>query len=157
MTYVSPPLDIPDRSDEDVVRVDLQVFGIGHREASYEVRIFLNRTDADESTPRDESHGYAGCFYVFGHGGCVGDTMHCYVPEDPPHRYDARPRHKLTPQTRVVPITEAWRRLSADGGDGTASATVSLVAANAVEPDGERRPGAADLLQLNRLAVVAYA
>ena len=155
MSYVSPALEFPDPADNDVQRVDLQVFGVRHRDASYEVRIFLNQADADESTPRDAAHGYAGSFYVFGHGGCVGDAMHCHVPEEPPHRYDARPRHKLTPQTRVVPITDAWRRLPTEG-DRTA-VTISLVPTNAVEPDGERRPDAADLLQFDRLAVVAYA
>jgi thiamine transport system substrate-binding protein len=38
--------------------------------------------------------------------------MHCHVPEEPPHRYDRRLRHKLTPQTRVVLITDAWRKLA---------------------------------------------
>jgi len=156
MSYVSPPLEFPDPSDDEIARLDLQVFGVGHREASYEVRIFLNRTEVDEATPRDEAHGYAGSYYVFGHGGCVGDAMHCHVPEEPPHRYDARPQHKLTPQTRVVPITEAWRRLPPPS-ETPLSATITLVVVNAVEPDGERREAAADLLQFDRLAVVAYA
>jgi len=156
MTYVSPPLELPDPADLDLTRVDLQVFGVGHREASYEVRVFLNQPEADDSTASDAEHGYAGSFFVFGHGGCVGDAMHCHVPEDPPHRYDIRPRHKLSPQTRVVSITEAWRRLSSQA-ESTLSTTVALVAANAVEPDGARRQSAEDLLVFERLAVVSYA
>lgn len=156
MTYVSPPLALPSADDHDIARVDLQVFGIGHREASYEVAIFLNKPDADSATVRGTSHGYAGSFFVFGHGGCVGDTMHCHVPEDPPHRYDVGPRHKLTPQTRVVSITEAWRQL-VHGAKQTLTATVTLVPVNAVEPDGERREDAADLLAFTRIAIVAYA
>lgn len=155
MTYVSPPLELPVTDDEDISRVDLQVFGVAHREASYEVRVFLNQPEADRATARDAEHGYAGSFYVFGHGGCVGDSMHCHVPEDPPHRYDIRPVHKLTPQTRVVEITRSWRRLGAP--KGTSTATVTLVAVNAVEPDGARREDAEDLLVFDRIAIVAYA
>lgn len=138
MNYVSPPLELPDPDIADILRVDLQVFDVEHREASYEVRIFLNEPEADGATMRDADHGYAGSFFVFGHGGCVGDTMHCHVPANPPHRYDIRPRHKLTPQTRVIELTEAWRRL-AESSEEVSSATVTLVAVNAVEPDGARR------------------
>lgn len=156
MTYVSPPLELPVTADEDITRVDLQVFGIEHRDASFEVRIFLDTPEADRSIARDAEHGYAGSFYIFGHGGCVGDSLHCHVPEEPPHRYDIRPSHKLTPQTRVVNITAAWRRLQ-QGTRETATATVTLVPVNAVEPEGIRREDAADLLVLSRIAVVAYA
>ena len=35
---------------------------------SFEVRVFLNNPDADDSTPLDEKHGYAGSFHVYGFG-----------------------------------------------------------------------------------------
>jgi hypothetical protein len=158
MTYVSPPLEIPGPADAEIARVDLQVFGVGHRDGSYEVRIFIGQPDATADTARDAEHGYAGSYYVFGHGGCVGDEMHCHVPEGPPHRYDVRPAHKLTPQTRVVKITEAWHRLDASAGDDGAPPTVqvTLVPVNGVDPDGRRLEDASDLLVLDRVAIVAY-
>jgi hypothetical protein len=158
MTYVSPPLEIPDPADAEVARVDLQVFGVGHREGSYEVRIFLGRPDADADTAPDADHGYAGSYYVFGHGGCVGDEMHCHIPDGPSHRYDVRPPHKLTPQTRVVKLTEAWHRLKvAPGADGEPpTIEVTLVPVNAVDPAGRRLADAGDLLVLEGIAIVAY-
>lgn len=160
MTYTSPPLEIPDPDDDEVGRLDLQVFGVGHRDASYEVRVFLNNPTADGTTSRAASDGYAGSYYVFGHGGCVGDAMHCHVPEDRPHRFDQRPRHKLTPHVRVLQVTDAWRSAaararSAPENDGTVA--VTLVVGQARGPDGSPVTDVADVLVVERLALVAYA
>jgi hypothetical protein len=161
MTFVSPPLEVPDSADPDVSRVDLQVFGVGHREASYEVRVFLDEPGANADTTTDADQGYAGSYFVFGHGGCVGDAQHCHVPEGTTHRYDVRPRHKLTPQTRIVKVTDAWKRLnkSSAGGEDESLPTVqvTLVPVNGVDPKGRRLDDSSGLLVLERIALVAYA
>ncbi len=158
MTYTSPPLDLPDLRDSYIKRVDLQIHGVGHREASYQVRIFLNRPQADASTACEPEEGYAGSYWVFGHGGCVGDAMHCHVPEGSPHRYDVRPPHKLTPQVRVVPVTAAWHATEpSEANTRSPTLTVTLVSVNGVDPDGTRREDASELLVFERLSLVAYA
>lgn len=160
MTYTSPPLEVPDPDDDEVGRLDLQVFGVGHRDASYEVRVFLDNSSADETSERTLSEGYAGSYFVFGHGGCVGDEMHCHVPEDRPHRFDRRPRHKLTPHVRVLPITDAWRAAAERAHDRSEEAgrvTVTLVVGSGRGPDGSPIADTQDLLVIERLALVAYA
>lgn len=160
MTYVSPPLEIPDpESKGGVSRLDLQVFGVGHRDGSYEVRVFLDQPEADIQTPPDEQHGYAGSYHVFGHGGCIGDDMHCHVPEGPQNRYDVRPSHQLTPQTRVVEVTRSWRRLaeSSWAREDEPRVRVTLVPVNGVMANQPRTLDASELFVIDRIALVAYA
>ena len=95
-------------------RADLVFFGVDHSETSYEVRVFLNNPTADASTPRTAEHGYAGRFVVFGHGGCFGDEGHCEVPGEPRASTDLRLAHPLTPQTKLVTVTDALRRVLAE-------------------------------------------
>jgi tyrosinase len=126
---VSAPLDLPGHDpDADFVRAELQFHGVDHSGLSYEARIFLNRPDADAESERqgsDETAGYAGSFHIFGHGGCFGDVGHCDVPSEPRSAQDLRLTHPLTPDTKVVIITEALKRLRAEGA---ASVTVTVVA-----------------------------
>jgi hypothetical protein len=125
--FVSQPLELPAHTPEaDFVRADLEFHGVDHSGLSYEARIFLNRPDADAETQRsDEAAGYAGSFHIFGHGGCFGDVGHCDVPSEPRSAQDLRLTHPLTPDTKVVIITEALKRLRAEGA---ASVTVTVVA-----------------------------
>jgi hypothetical protein len=128
--FISEPLEMPARArDADFVRADLQFHGVDHAGVSYEARIFLNRPDADLSTPlaTDNDGGYAGSFHVFGHGGCFGDVGHCEVPSGPRSPYDKRLPHPLTPHTKSIIVTDALRRLR-DHGDAT-TFTVTVVAA----------------------------
>jgi hypothetical protein len=95
--------------DADFKRADLRLIGVDHSGATYEGRVFLNNRKATEKTPTTAASGYAGSFYIFGHGGCYGDVGHCDVPTH--HReHDLRPRHQLTPQNINVIITDALRR-----------------------------------------------
>jgi hypothetical protein len=96
---------------EDFSRADLEFRGVDHSGPSYEACIFLNKPDADETTPREPSEGYAGSFFIFGHAGCFGDLGHCDVREEPLSPYDYRQPHQLTPQFKTVIITEALRNL----------------------------------------------
>jgi hypothetical protein len=111
--YVSDPVELPAVEGEpEFERADLIFHGIDHGGDSYEARVFLDRPDADEATPLDLEHGYAGSFFIFGHGGCAGDEGHCDVPEDQTDPDDLRLAHPLTGATRQVIVTEALRRVS---------------------------------------------
>jgi hypothetical protein len=115
----------PTSPEEDrFTRADLVFSGVDHSETSYEVRVFLNNPTADASTPRTAEHGYAGRFVVFGHGGCFGDEGHCEVPSQPRAGTDLRLAHPLTPQTKLVTVTDALRRILAEQGEGLRQVTL---------------------------------
>ena len=87
-------------------RADLEFIGVDHSGATYEGRVFINNLKASASTEATVTNGYAGSFYVFGHGGCFGDVGHCDInrPDDP---FDPRPSHPLKPLRKVVIATDA--------------------------------------------------
>ena len=95
-------------------RADLEFHGVDHSGASFEARVFFNNPNADESTPKTAANGYAGSFYVFGHGGCFGDVGHCEINAEQ-RPYDPRPAHMLTPIKKTVIVTEALRRAIEQG------------------------------------------
>jgi hypothetical protein len=70
-SYTAPPISVPLR---DVRQVELVFAGVEQAGPSFEARVFLNRADADEDTPRTPETGYAGAFHVYGYG----------EPEPPP-------------------------------------------------------------------------
>lgn len=89
-------------------RADIEFHGVDHSGATFEGRVFLNNSNANEKTSKSAANGYAGSFYVFGHGGCFGDAGHCDVPKTRrPH--DLRRPHPLTPAEIRVNITEALK------------------------------------------------
>src|SRR5438067_13778113 len=91
--------------DADFYRADIECVGVDQAGSSYEGRVFLNNPAADEQTPRSPDAGYAGSYFIFGHGGCLGDVGHCDVaPRDP---FDPRPGHPLTPGRKVLIATQA--------------------------------------------------
>ena len=108
-TYTTKPvaIDFADASHR-LSDADLEIIGVHHAEASYEGRIYFNNPKADASTPKTLEHGYAGSFYVFGHGGCFGDVGHCEIngKSDP---FDLRDPHPLTPIDKRVSVTEALK------------------------------------------------
>ena len=89
-------------------RADLEFIGVDHSGASYEGRVFINNPKATASTEATGTNGYAGSFYVFGHGGCFGDVGHCDINR-PPDPFDPRPSHPLKPLRKVVIATDAIR------------------------------------------------
>jgi tyrosinase len=107
--------------DRDFYRADIEVHGIDHAGVSYEGRIYFNNPDADRTTSRDPESGYAGCFHIFGHGGCLGDPGHCDVA--PRRLHDPRPGHPLTPGRKTVIATDAVRRAI----EGAKQITVTVV------------------------------
>jgi hypothetical protein len=106
----------PEIKDADFTRADLRFIGVDHSGASYEGRVFLNNPKATEKTPTTAASGYAGSFYIFGHGGCFGDVGHCDVPANR-RENDLRPPHPLTPKNINVTITDALRRQLKKGGE----------------------------------------
>ena len=112
--YRSDVIELPPSAAAgSYVRADLNFYGVDHRGNSYTARIFLDDPDvAQPDLSPDRRQGYAGRFVIFGHGGCVGDEGHCdsHEERDP---FDTRPPPGLTPQTKIVEITEA---LKAYGG-----------------------------------------
>jgi hypothetical protein len=90
----------------DFTRADLVFYGVEHKGPSYEALVFLNAPDANLATALDVETGFAGSFVIFGHGGCYGNSGHYELPPDP---FENRPQHGLTPQTKMVDVTEAIR------------------------------------------------
>jgi hypothetical protein len=147
--YVSPPLQVPVPNvlyNHD--RVDLELHGVEHSGESFAVRVFVDLLDADVSTSTGlENNKYAGSFYIFGHGPCLGDEGHCDVRTGPINPYDFRPAHPLMPQYHRLPITKALRASAVEG-----TFTVTLVVVANRDGSYER----ADVLDFRRLSVIAY-
>lgn len=97
-------------------RVDLEFIGIDHSGASYEARVYLNNPSADANTQAVEANGYAGSYYIFGHGGCFGDVGHCDVVQ-PRDEFDPRPSHPLEPIKKVVVATDAIKKASSQSSE----------------------------------------
>jgi tyrosinase len=96
-------------------RADLVFEEVDHSQGSYEVRVFLNNKKADEKTARSPETGYAGRFVVFGHGRCFGADGHCDPPIVAPSSQSGGPtggrEHPLSPQTKILTVTEPLRRV----------------------------------------------
>jgi hypothetical protein len=149
--YSSPPLPVPVYADQPVpYRVDVELRGVDHSGDSYEGRVFVNNGDADAGTELASEAGYAGSFYVFGHGECYGAAGHCDPSESPPiNPYDYRPPHDLIPQTHAVEITEAVLSL----GSSTEEFTVTIVPVVNTPDDPYAQM---DVLSFERLSVISY-
>jgi hypothetical protein len=94
--------------EADFYRADIQFHGVDHSGATFEGRVFLNNPKATDQTPKTRANGYAGSFYVLGHGGCFGDEGHCDVPKTR-REHDLRRPHALTPAEIHLTITDALR------------------------------------------------
>jgi len=116
-------------------RADLVFHGVDHSDISYEVRVFLNNPDASEKTPRSKEHGYAGRFVIFGHGGCYGSEGHCDLPTQSKGQFDLRRPHPLTPQTKLLPVTEPLRRILEQDSKGLDSVTLVPISQNPLRED----------------------
>lgn len=100
----------------EYVRADIEFIGVEHAGASYEARVYVNNESANATTQPTEANGYAGSFYVFGHGGCFGDAGHCEVHQHPCEPFDPRRSHPLEPIKKVVIATDAIRAAATRGG-----------------------------------------
>jgi tyrosinase len=140
--YVSPPIDTSSLL-RGFYRADLVFRDLDHSGPTFEGRVFLDNPRATADTAKTAEHGYAGSFFVFGHGACWGGAGHCDVRM--PRPYDPRPAHPLVPLDKVVIATEALRRALA----ARTPITVTVVPlAIGAAPD--------DLLAFSRVEIVAY-
>jgi hypothetical protein len=115
-------------AEQAFTRADLIFKGVGHRDLSYEVRVFLNNPGASAKTPRKPEDGYAGKFIVFGHGGCAGDEGHCDIHGAPTETTAAavavaRP-HPMTPLTQMITITERLQEILDRSEEGLRTITL---------------------------------
>ena len=134
-------------------RADIVFIGVDHSGPSFEARVFLNKDDADETTPTDDEHGFAGSFYVFGHGRCFGDVGHCDVPPGPVSPFDRRLPHQLTPTTKTLIATDAIRRSINE--PGTTAVKVKVVPVVRPSP-AARAEDAEDVLHVEDIAIFTY-
>ncbi len=129
-------------------RADLVFYGVEHKGPSFEALVFLNAPEAGIDTALDVKEGFAGSFVIFGHGGCYGDEGHCDVPSGPRDPFDSRPPHGLTPQTKMVELTNALKDPRCAGD--TLTITVLPVVA------GRERARQADVLFFTGLRLLTY-
>ena len=71
-SVTSQPIDTT-TLERAFTRADIEFEGLDHSSASYEGRVFINKPDADAGTPLNDP-AYAGSYFIFGHGGCLGDV-----------------------------------------------------------------------------------
>jgi len=130
-TYTSRPISIAfaDPASHRYQWADLEIQGIDHSQSSYEGRVFFDNPGANATTPRTFEHGYAGSFYIFGHGGCFGDIGHCEI-QGKRDIYDFRDPHPLLPTKARVPVTEALRRMAKSKQEITITVVPVVSAAN---------------------------
>jgi len=137
---------------EPYLRADLEFHGVDHSKASFEGRLFINNETAGPDTAADDANGYAGSFWIFGHGGCAGAEGHCEPPQER-RAFDFRPPHQLIPVSKRVIVTGRLQALVAPG----AAFTVRIVAV--VRPaHAATLPGnlVTDLLRLDRVDLLTY-
>jgi hypothetical protein len=149
-TYTSKPVPIDFAGPEHrYVRSDLEIYGIYHGGPSYEGRVFLNNPKADQTTPRTRENGYAGSFYIFGHGGCLGDPGHCEVNEENRDEYDFRSPHPLTPAKKKVTVTNTLREIAKTNKTATITVVPVVSATNELCDD-------VDVFRFENMRFVSY-
>jgi hypothetical protein len=138
-------------------RADLVFEGVDHARDSYEVRVFLNNKKADEQTARSPETGYAGRFVVFGHGRCFGEQDHCEpaIAAAPAQAIDPSGghQHPLTPQTKILTITEPLRRILTSPDKRLKTLTFVPISK---APRRERRGLAPGLFKYTRVSLRTY-
>jgi len=133
----SPEISLEDLGG-DFIRADIEFHGVDHSGSSYEGRVYLNNPDADAGTDTTDENGYAGSYFIFGHGGCYGDEGHCDVKPRGP--YDPRPPHELWPMRKVVIATDAIRRAVEAGPTMTITVVPIIGATTDKVPEDEELP-----------------
>jgi hypothetical protein len=129
-TYTSKPVSIDFAGPSHrFASADLEILGIDHSQSSYEGRVFFNNPKAGANTPKTLDQGYAGSFYIFGHGGCFGDVGHCEINERL-DAYDMRGPHPLAPTQARVPVTAALKQFAKSNSEISITIVPVVSAAN---------------------------
>jgi hypothetical protein len=141
------PLSIEDvAAGEEFSGADLIFLDVDHSGPSWEGRVFFNNPDATLETSLDEAQGYAGSFFVFGHGRCYGEEGHCDPEQRFTDEFDLRLPHPLTPITRTIDVADALARVEDD------TLTVTVVAA---EHEGEEA-APSDAMEFSEIRLLTY-
>jgi tyrosinase len=143
----SPDISLDDLGDS-FERADIEFEGLDHSGASYEGRVFINNPAADRDTGMTDENGYAGSYFIFGHGGCFGDEGHCDVAPRGP--YDPRPPHALWPIRKIVVATDAIRRAAAAGSK------MSITVVPVITPTTDRVPADEIVPKFQLVSVITY-
>jgi hypothetical protein len=133
--------------DKDFTRADIEFEDLDHSGVSYEGRVFLNNPAATEKTPLNDST-YAGSYFIFGHGGCLGDAGHCDVVRR--RAFDPRPAHPLTPALKTVIATPVVRGVLTDASHITVTVVPVILGTSPLlgRPD--------DVIQYSKVRIVTY-
>lgn len=146
--FSSPPIKLNWVKDEtEFYRADIEIFGIDLAGPSYEGRVFLNNPKADENTLLTLDSGYAGSYYIFGHGGCYGDEGHCDIK--PRRTFDSRTEHDLTPAYKSMIATEAIKKILKN----TKEIVISIVPITA---RSARMGNAKDIVYIDKIRISCY-
>jgi len=147
--YKSTKTASVDAMPSEYVRADIEFIGVQHAGASYEARVFVNNPNANAETQLIQGNGYAGSFYVFGHGGCFGDAGHCDIH---PHRdeFDPRRSHPLEPIKKFVIATDVIKA-AATGGS-----SINITVVPVVTSWTEQVEDIQDCLQFDHINLVTY-
>jgi tyrosinase len=143
----SPEIDLADLG-ADFQRADIEFHGVDHSGSSYEGRVYINNPDADADTEKTDENGYAGSYFIFGHGGCYGDEGHCDVKPRAP--YDPRPPHDLWPMRKVVICTDAIKRAIQLG------TTMTITVVPVVSATTDKVPEDEELPKFEMVSVISY-
>jgi hypothetical protein len=108
-SYTAPPIPV-DRF-RDMRRMDLVFGGVEQAGSSFEVRVFLNNPNADDSTAQKLETGYAGTFHVYGYGElappAIAEAKHDQVKHGRP----------VAPIEKRLHVDEATVRQALGGSD----------------------------------------
>lgn len=134
----------------EYVRADIEFIGVEHGGASYEARVYVNNPSANATTQPIEANGYAGSFYVFGHGGCFGDAGHCDIHQHHREAFDPRRSHPLEPMKKIVTATDVIRAAAARGG------SINVTVVPVVTSWTELVEDTQDVLKFDHINLVTY-
>jgi len=140
--------------DHDFRRADIIVEGVDHSGPSFDVRLFGNNPEANVETAPTAENGYLGEFHIFAHGFCFGDVGHCEVNDRGQSETDLRDPHPLTPQRKIVVVTEGLKALLKR--DGALRQVTLVPIAIGSMPKGMDPEKARDVLKYKSLRVLTY-
>jgi hypothetical protein len=113
-SYVSPPIKLTGAlAAREFDRADLVFYDVDAGSASFAANVFIDPAGTKPDLTASRTAGYAGFFFILGHGGCFGDLGHCDVPQtrDP---FEMGPPPGLAPQTKLVDVTDELKASSHD-------------------------------------------
>lgn len=144
-------LDIS-KLENEFYRADLILHKLHHSGPSYEGKVFLNNPSVSHETPSEPQHGYVGSFFVFGHGGCLGNIGHCDILR-PRSRFNMIP-NQLIPETISLNITNRLREVGKSNKEFTISIVPEL--ASGSETVCQEDADLYNVIKLDRISIETY-